>query len=324
MLRIRSALPQGFLDCTSRELPTVLDGPTLIQLGDSLQQPLFVSILLHGNESTGLLAMQRLLRDCNAQPLPRPLWLLVGNVEAAGAGRRRLPGQADYNRVWLAGDGPEHHMARQVLARVRPARPVACIDIHNNSGANPLYAVVSQRAPQHLALAGCFARTVVYAMHPDSTCSAAFSGICPSVALEAGRPGDPRGIEAVIQCLRRALESPAPELPPDIDLIRSVAVVRVAPSCRCGAMGEDVDIELVPDIERYNFTEIPAGTKLARLRAGGSECIDLQAFDSRADGDWLRVIDGDLVAVRPWMPAMLTSDPESIKWDCLCYVMEKL
>lgn len=192
MLTIRHDLPEGFLDCAPRDMPAVLDGPTLIHLPGRTGRPLFVSILLHGNEITGLLVMQRILKYYIDRTLPRPMWLFVGNVEAAGAGKRLLAGQPDFNRIWTPGNRPEHAMTREVLERVKQSDPVACIDIHNNTGRNPMYTVVARHEESHLSLASRFARTVVYATSPDTTCSAAFSDICPSVAVESGLPGSRR------------------------------------------------------------------------------------------------------------------------------------
>ena len=57
-------------------------------------------MLLHGNEDTGLKAIQSLLADYRGRALPRALSLFVGNVQAAAQGQRHLEGQPDYNRVW--------------------------------------------------------------------------------------------------------------------------------------------------------------------------------------------------------------------------------
>ena len=62
---------------------------------------MFVSVLLHGNEDTGLAAAQEVLRRHLSRELHRSLLLFVGNVAAAAANVRTLPGQADYNRVWV-------------------------------------------------------------------------------------------------------------------------------------------------------------------------------------------------------------------------------
>ena len=237
-----------------------------------------------------------------------------------------ITGQPDFNRIWAPGAGPEHDMTREVLDRVKRTGPVACIDIHNNTGRNPMYTVVARYDDSHLSLASRFSRTVVYATSPDTTCSAAFSDICPSVAVESGLPGEPEGVDAVVRYVSDTLELPDPvhHVAFDIDLFHTVAVVKVAPSCTCGAVGEDADIELDPAIERYNFKEIPPGTRLARVRDGNTHCIDVQAFERTTAESWLRIQDNELTVARTLMPAMLTSDPDIVKWDCLCYLMERL
>ena len=80
-LAILESLPDGFLDCVARDLHLVLDGPTLIELAGKRGPPLFVSILQHGNEDSGLGAIQRVLKRYQNGPLPRSLMLLIGNVE---------------------------------------------------------------------------------------------------------------------------------------------------------------------------------------------------------------------------------------------------
>jgi hypothetical protein len=75
MLTISERLPEGFLECSARELHRVVPGPTLFLLEGRREPTLFVSLLLHGNEDTGLLAVQALLRRYRPgggeQPLPR-------------------------------------------------------------------------------------------------------------------------------------------------------------------------------------------------------------------------------------------------------------
>ena len=112
MLTILDRLPAGFLDIEAHRLHTLFDGPTLVHLPGRLPEPLFVSILLHGNEITGLLAVQQLLKYYGDRQLPRSLSLLIGNIDAARARVRRLDTQPDYNRIWRGGrvsrtgDGP--------------------------------------------------------------------------------------------------------------------------------------------------------------------------------------------------------------------------
>ena len=93
MLKQLETLPEELLTAKPTQLLDLLGGPTLVHLQGRRERPLFVSVLLHGNETTGLFAIQCLLRRYKDQFLPRSLSLLIGNVEAAQIGLRRLPGQ---------------------------------------------------------------------------------------------------------------------------------------------------------------------------------------------------------------------------------------
>jgi succinylglutamate desuccinylase len=92
-------IPEGLLHCSSLTLNEVVNQPNLIHLEGKQAQPLFISVLLHGNEPTGLLAVQKLLNKYQDRELPRSLSLFFGNIQAASQGMRRLDDQADYNRI---------------------------------------------------------------------------------------------------------------------------------------------------------------------------------------------------------------------------------
>ena len=67
-----SEVPKAFLELTMRDVRKVFPRPTLIELpGES--PPLFISILLHGNEDAGLLAMQDFFRTYDPQRSRRGL-----------------------------------------------------------------------------------------------------------------------------------------------------------------------------------------------------------------------------------------------------------
>ena len=65
-----------------------------------MQNRFLYRLLLHGNEPTGLLAIQSLLQRYKDKILPRSLSIFFGNVSAASKRARRLDEQADYNRIW--------------------------------------------------------------------------------------------------------------------------------------------------------------------------------------------------------------------------------
>ena len=71
-------LPPAFMGASARTLHEVLPAPTLIHLPGLRPRPVFVSVLLHGNEDAGLLALQSVLAKFGNRPLPRaPLRLAL-------------------------------------------------------------------------------------------------------------------------------------------------------------------------------------------------------------------------------------------------------
>lgn len=76
MLTLYDSLPDGLLQRDATRLHEVLPGPSLIHLPGKRQQPLFISLLLHGNEVTGWQAMQTILTKYQRAELPRSIYLL--------------------------------------------------------------------------------------------------------------------------------------------------------------------------------------------------------------------------------------------------------
>ena len=320
MLTILNALPEGLLKCDARQLSKVLPGPTLIHLPGKRKDVLFVSVLLHGNETTGWETLRNILLHYSDKPLPRSLSLFIGNIAAAAQGRRCLTAQADYNRIWKAGgDTAEHELAQEVLAELDKLSLFAAIDIHNNSGKNPHYACINRLDPQFMHLARLFSRTVVYFIRPDEVLSLAMTAYCPSVTLECGVPGETVGIaharEFVEACLRLSA-FPDHILPEkEIDLFHTVATVKLK---------AEVNFSLLPDMDKLNFTELPVGSLFGWSRDQG---LPLQAFDEQGQeigSRYFELHEGEIITLTPVMPSMLSMDWEIIHQDCLCYLMERL
>ena len=329
MLYITETLPPGLLVRAASQLHEVLPGPTLIHLTGRRPQPLFASVLLHGNEDTGWLAAQSVLKKFATAELPRALSLFIGNVEAARTGQRRLDGQPDYNRVWPGGEEAhpaEAAMMQEVVDAMRARGVFASIDIHNNTGLNPHYACVNRLEQDFLHLAVLFSRIVVYFIRPRGVQSAAFAELCPAVTVECGKPGTPGGVEhaaAFMEACLHLSEFPAHPLPPhDVDLFHTVATVKVPQQLSFGFGAPDADIDFVPELDHYNFRELAHGDAWGRVRQGRLLALDETGTDI---GD--RLFDyrkNEITLRRPLMPAMLTRDERVIRQDCLCYLMERI
>lgn len=327
-LNVLEQLPEGLLELGADRLHEVLPGPTLIHLPGRRPEPLFCSVLLHGNETTGWAAARRVLTRYAEAGLPRAMSLFIGNVAAAREGQRSLPGQADYNRIWNGGTRPEHAMAQEVLEQMRGRGVFACVDIHNNTGFNPHYGCVNRLDHRFLHLAALFSRTVVYFLRPQEVLSMAFADLCPAVTVECGQPGQPHGeahaAEYLEACLHLQSLPDHPVAAGDVDLFHTVAVVKVPQNIGVGIEEDGADLSLISDIDRLNFNELPAGTVFGWSR---HESLPVRAWSEQGlevSERYFEVAEGELRTRVPVMPSMLTRKAEVIRADCLCYLMERL
>lgn len=330
MLNIYDHMPAGALDREASRLHEVLSGPSLFHLPGRNTEPLFVSVLLHGNEDTGWEALREVLGRFGDRPLPRALSVFVGNVDAARYGLRHLDGQADYNRVWKGEGTPEHVLMREVVDIMRERTPFASIDIHNNTGFNPHYGCVNRLDQRFFHLAALFSRTVVYFIRPEGVQSAAFADLCPAVTVECGQPGQPRGVEHAAEFVEAVLRINGlpdhPIAPHEIDLFHTVAVVKVDEDIEIGLGDEPgMGLRLPADIDRLNFQELPPGTTFGWV--DGGEGLPIRA-SNELGGEvadlYFEVHHGILRTTRPLMPSMLTRNLDIVRSDCLCYLMERL
>ncbi len=330
MLTQLDHIPAGLLHTPARDLHEMLPGPALIHLPGRREPPLFVSVLLHGNEDTGLHAVQTLL--ARQETVPRALSIFIGNVSAARYGARVLPGQPDYNRVWPCADPPDSPEARMLaqVVDIMAARGVfASVDIHNNTGLNPHYACINRLDHRFLRLALLFSRTVVYFVRPTGVQSMAFAALCPATTLECGKPGQARGLEHAVEYLQACLklaEIPAhPVAEQDIDLFHTVAVVKLLEDVSFSFGDAAADIRFVDDLDRLNFRELPAGAILGAMNS--TAALPLVAASEAGEDvtrEYFENAEGRLTLKRAAMPSMLTLDERIIRQDCLCYLMERI
>ncbi|KWT97279.1 MULTISPECIES: M14 family metallopeptidase [unclassified Variovorax] len=337
MLQQLDHLPPGFMTAAARELHRVLPGPTLIHLPGDAPERLFVSILLHGNEDVGLLALQSVLASYGARRLPRGLSVFVGNVDAAGAGVRRLDDQPDFNRIWSTAPPrtPYEHMAAAVVEVMRQRAVFATLDLHNNSGRNPLYSCLSGTQRQHLVLARLFSPLAVL-IESQPSLGAAFAAFSPSISCECGEIGSAQGVFRAAALIDRCLRA-GPALfesgdasgeGESLDIFEAFAVLKVAESLSlaCDDHGDnEADIRLLPEIESLNFRALEAGHVIATT-APQLAVEPLRAFglDGRPIAGLFRHSERRVRLAQPAIAAMLTRDLRAIRQDCLGYLMRRV
>jgi succinylglutamate desuccinylase len=292
---------------------------------------------MHGNEPVGWEAVRELLRHYwpggGEQSLPRSLTVFIGNVSAAAHGLRHLDGQPDYNRVWPGcEDGKrgseEHRMMQQVVDTMVGRGLFASVDLHNNTGLNPHYACINTIDNRFMHLATMFGRLVVYFIRPCGVQSMAMAQHCPAVTLECGKVGQSQGVEHARNYLEEVLHLPAYPThkveEQDIDLLHTVATVKIPDSITFGFGDEEVDICFTQDLDNLNFRELPRGTSLGRVNLDSGLGLEVYDEQGREVSQHYFVLDGGELLLRdPVIPSMLTRDKTVVRQDCLCYLMER-
>lgn len=331
MLTILNNLPDNFFNVDATQLHTILNGPTLIHLKGRREQPLFVSTLLHGNETTGFQAIQNLLKKYTDKELPRSLSIFIGNVEAAKLGVRRLENQPDYNRTWPGTEyvsSDETIMMQTVKEEMRQRDVFASIDIHNNTGLNPHYACINKIEDSFFHLARLFSRTIVYFTRPIGVQSQAFADICPSTTIECGQVGQSTTVDHALSFIDAALHlSEMPHHPiqkQDVDVFHTIAIVKIPEQASISFNGEDCQICLDKNIDHMNFKEITTGTQIGKIKDESSFHLEAWDNDGLNIGEELFEYNNNEIRIKkPVMPAMLTLNEKVIRQDCLCYLMER-
>lgn len=328
-LKQYTQLPDNFFDLSPDRAIEGFPTPSLVHLEGEKEERLLVSVLLHGNETTSWLAVQKLLARYQNKKLPRSLSLFIGNVEAAQKGVRRLDRQEDFNRIWTH-EGASHGnlLAQKVFSLMREQPLFSAVDIHNNTGKNPYYVCFSQKDLRFIELGQAFSHTFVYFKRPQEVFSTFFSSLCPSVTIEAGKSGDEEGVKKVVDYLDYCLtdlEWGTPVSLEELLIYKSVAGILVSRgySLRFDKVASNADITLVENIEDLNFHDLESGSLLGWYQREEPLMV-VDTFNNDVTEEYLEFSQGQIRLKKRMTPAMFTKDIRVINQDCLGYLMERM
>lgn len=329
-------LPDELLGLGPMSLLEALQRPTLVRVpGRGEQAPRAVATLLHGDESTGLMALRRILERRLTYAFD--FYVLIGNVRAAiadgGFRHRYLDDQEDFNRIWGIND-PTTHLrmaADRILEKLRGAEIESLIDIHNNSGNNPFYAIITRDRPIVVNTATFFTTTLLFWDMEAHTLMEALEDECAAIAVECGLPGRPESLAFAVDALRRYLGAGpmhTDEVRRDYDLLGGMRKVIVRPEVAFrfgGELSDDVDFVIDGEADVHNFVRVAAGHVLGHVLPGAA--MPVQVLD-HAGGDVTAehfTIDGGRVIVaQDATPVMMTRTVEAARKDCLFYLADEL
>ena len=330
-LHIIDEIPDGLLEMSTAELHQVLPGPTLLRIAGGKEPPFFICTLLHGDEPTGFLAVQQLLKRYirKEQSLPRSIWLFLGNTLAAREQVRYLPDQPDFNRIWTGGTRPEHRMVEQLLNLLKSNKPFAGVDIHNTSGKNPHYACVNKLDRPFINLGNLFSPMIVYFTRPEEVISRALADFCPAITVESGQAQDPFGVDHVLdfldQCLNLKTVSENTNGTRDPRVYHSIARIEVPRDCRIG-FGEscrDTDFNFIENLESMNFVEQAEHTLIGWRCNPKSRLIVVDEQGKDVAKNFISYENEEIRLMRSVVPSMLTTYAPNILGDCLGYLMQR-
>jgi len=331
-LVIKNSFPSELLECDATELYKFLSGPTLFHIAGKSSEVLFISVLLHGNEHSGLIAVQEILRKYeNGKTLPRSISLLIGNVNAARDNLRVLPDGLDFNRVWNVQDSSPISWAYQVVNEMKQKNLFACIDIHNNTGINPYYACVNALDVFSLNLAKSFSDTIVYFLKPSEVCSIAFTKLCPSTTIECGLSNDISGISRASLMIDNALinskESFEVEINWDqLNVFHTVAIIKVPNDCNVAFGDENTNADFLfpANFEYFNFSNIDQEIILGKRLNDSRKLIVVDEKQQLLNDELITYHSNEIRLKKGLVPSMFTKNKAIIYQDCLGYLMEKI
>ena len=321
----------SLLGGTPRDLLRNLGGPALLRVpGRDRSRARGLSTLLHGNEPSGIRALHGWLSNGAVPEVD--LVIFLGAVEAALAGdgfaHRMLPGCRDLNRCFQPPfEGEEGAVAAEALQLLREAGCDALVDLHNNTGHNPAYGVVTVLDAARLNLTALWARRVVHSGLRLATLVEATAGDFPGVALECGRAGDPAADRVARDGLERYAGLAEIErrrvLEPGLEVLEQPIRVCVRPGVRL-AFGERAaecaDLTLRGDIDRHNFEWLAPGVPVGFVAPGAPWPLSAFGDDGEDVSRELFTLRNGLLEIRrAGVPIMMTTDLAVAKSDCLFY-----
>ncbi|MDM5270715.1 M14 family metallopeptidase [Sulfurovum sp. zt1-1] len=332
-LTIVNEFPEKFLEINYRDIKEIFDSPTLVHLKGDKEPALFISIMLHGNEYSGLLIMQEILKKYQKKGsfhLPRSIWLFVGNVEAAFLGLRRQDNELDFNRAWPGTPHPDDLTSKlitEVMAKITEKELFAAIDLHNNTGTNPPYGCISVVNEKNKYLSSLFNHIGMVFHTPKGVSTMAFDDICPAITLECSTPGNTLGIEKAVSLIDDLMHMdhfPEKTLPEhDLQLVQNNAVLKIAEDVTFGFEEEQeaYELTLIDNFDRHNFTRLEQGEVFAHTTISRPLIATAEDGTDITD-DIIKNDNGALSLKKALMPAMITLDKKIILQDCLCYLLE--
>lgn len=320
-----------------------LIGLTVIDIsGENSDECRIISILLHGDEPSGLIAVHRWLTSENTLPKPKTnIRIIISSVEAATYqhlfSHRFLPNGVDINRCFnksmLKLDENNNNIkgyverAQLIEQAIREVNPTAIIDLHNTSGNGPAFAVSTIINPNVLSLASYFCNTLILSdISIGAMMELDFS--CPVVTIECGGRHDDQahevafaGIQQFAQCDSNCV------LPQDkaVQILYKPLRLLIKSDRKLSFSAHDEGysgVTIRDNIEQFNYGGCCEGLLLGWVDDDGLD--NLQLIDDQGNNviqHYFTIVDNKLVCKTNLKIFMASNQENIVRSDCLFYVV---
>jgi Succinylglutamate desuccinylase / Aspartoacylase family len=310
-----------------------LGGPAAILLpGVDRSRRRALVTLLHGNEPSGAIALQKWLVSGRRPAVD--ILCVVASVTAALERplfrHRMLPRARDLNRCFRPPfDDAQGELAEEILDVLREFNPEAVVDMHNTSGSGPAFGVCTHIDPQHDALVSLFTGRLVISNLNLGALMEISDYRCPTVTVEVGGRLDEEAHHLAQEGIERYFLDDQVLVPGKTDWGLELLHDPIRLELREGvsltyaeAAKESYDITLKPDIEHHNFGAVGAGTLLGWTRGDPRALFTAQDAGGRCALDSLvRIEGGALYPAQPLKLFMITNNTAIAESDCLFYAV---
>lgn len=296
-----------------------MNKPTFISLDYGKEKTILISTLIHGNEESGFLASIDKLREIKDK-YPFNILFFFGNPRAAQYEEpfkyRFIDGEPDFNRVWIENITEE---SAEIMEFLKTLNLVAHIDIHNNTGKNPMYTIVMDKKKETLELASLFSDKCVFYDYNYSSFDEFTSNLCTALTIEVGKNKEQESHRNAKFCIDRFLDfySNKEVEKFEMKIYKNPKSVRIKPGIDFGFNGQDFKIR--KDFEFLNFQKVPKGNSIGQAK-------EIPVIVERKGEDfteeYFEVKDNHVITKKDIIPIMATSNIDNIKKTCFFFIVE--
>ncbi len=310
-----------------------LGGPSRLEIpGRDSSRCRVIVTLLHGNETSGLKALHRLL-NMPLQPAVTTYVYVIGIEEALTPPlftHRQLPGRRDYNRCFSPpfDQDAEGLLCKALLDDIQALQPEAVVDVHNTSGKGPAFCVSVDLQPRHRALVPLFSWRLMVTDLKLGSLMETDSEAMPVITVECGGTAEPSSDQFAFETLQRFLNQPnlfeAGSSKHSLDVYRNplrVELPRTGRVAYAEAPHPEADLTLRADIEANNFRTVTPDMPLGWM----SQSTVWKPHAWREGNDHFdelyRIDTGKLYPRVAQKLFMITTNPLIALSDCLWYTV---